>query len=260
MIDLTPSERVTADAADEAGELLAAWAADEGLAEGGGAKADDMLGAACGDGKEDSDDHRYDASTDEEEAVIPRVAYCRGSLASWIVGRRRAMGARDQNGHRRRGASAQKRGHKKSRDGHRGRDGALDGSADETGAAASAEGSEGELIEWEFDPVMRRGRWHDKRGRTVTGDDAAAGEGAAVPQAQTGSATGVQPGRHPHHGAAPQDGGGDGTARAHAAGRDERGQTSEGSPSPSRGKRKQPPCPSQGSVGAEGGESLREPD
>ena len=118
-------------------------------------------------------------------------------------------------------------------------------------------GSEREPTEWEFDPVMRRGRWHDRRRRAATGDDAAAGERAAVSQAQTGRAQGIQPGRCPQHGAAAQDGGDDDTARAHVAVRDERGQTSEGSPSPSRGKRKQPPGPSQGSGGAEGGEMMR---
>ena len=107
---------------------------------------------------------------------------------------------------------------------------------------------------------MRRGKWYDRQGMDAGGNEAATAEGAAAPLTQAAGAQGAQSERCPRYGMAPQMGGDDDSARAHALVRDERGQTSEGSPFPSRGKRKQPPGSSRDAGGAEGGESLREPD
>ena len=259
--DPTLDAATSAEATNESEELLAAWAADEGLMEADEEKEENKPVTPRSDEKESSDDSRYDASTDEE-VVAPQPGYCRGTLAGWIVGRRRTRGPRGQHGRGQRGGTAQRgqrRGHEHSWYGNLRQGGENDGSDLETGAAACDECSDSD-IEWRFDPVMRRGKWHDRRGKGASGSEAAATEGAAVPRAQTASAQNAQPIRCPHHGTAPQIGGDDDAARAHAAVRDERGQTSEGSPPPSRGKRKQPPGSSRDAGGAEGGESLREPD
>ena len=251
-----------AEAANESEELLAAWAADEGLMHAGEVRDVEGPGALRSDEKESSDDHRYDASTDEEE-VTPQPGYCRGTLAGWIVGRRRTRGPRGKHERGRRGGTAQReqrRGHGTSWYENLRQGDEQDGSDPEAGATAGDEGGEREAIEWKYDPVMRRGRWYDRQGMDVGGSVAAAAEGAAVPQAQAASAQGAQSERCPRYGTVPQMGGDDDAARAHALVRDERGQTSEGSPSPSRGKRKQPPGSSRDAGGAEGGESLREPD
>ena len=184
-------------------------------------------------------------------------------LAGWIVGRRRTRWPRGQHeGGRRSGAAARKQrgGHETTRRENSRQGDDHDGSDPEAGAAAGDEGGEGEAIGWRYDPAMRRGRWYVRQDAGASGGEATTAEGAAALPAHAAGAQGTQSERCPRHGVAPQMEGDDDAARAHAPVRDERGQTSEGSPSPSRGKRKQPPGPSRDAGGAEGGESLREPD
>ena len=259
--DLTLDATTAAEVASESRELLAAWAADEGL-QHGEEREDEKSEASCVGEKESSDDLRYDASTDEE-AATPKAGYCRGTLAGWIVGRRRTRRPRGQHERgQRSGAAARKQrgGHETTWRETPQQGDAQVGSGSEAGATAADEGGESEAIEWRYDPVMCRGRWHVRQGTGASGGEAATAEDAAAPPALAAGAQGTQSERCPHRGVAPQMEGDDDAARAHAPVRDERGQTSEGSPSPSRGKRKQPPGSSRDAGGAEGGESLREPD